>query len=190
MKLKQSFVVQHPRAVVWGYFGRIADVSQCMPGVSVTVPESGAPVDFTLAVKLGPISTAFAGSCEVERDHKVFRGVIRGSGQDRRSNSRTKGEIEYRLAEEQDGRTTRVDIAVDYSLAGSLAQFSRESIVNDVAARLTAEFATNLQARLDATSSSSQVEPTTAKQLNAGSIILPVIWARIKAFFGGLFRRR
>ena len=113
MKLKQSFVVQHPRAVVWGYFGRIADVSQCMPGVSVTVPESGAPVDFTLAVKLGPISTAFAGSCEVERDDKVFRGVIRGSGQDRRSNSRTKGEIEYRLAEEQDGRTTRVDIAHD-----------------------------------------------------------------------------
>lgn len=190
MKLNQSFVVQHPRAAVWDYFGRIAEVSQCMPGVSVTVPESGAPVGFTLAVKLGPISTAFAGSCEVERDDNVFRGVIRGSGQDRRSNSRTKGEIEYRLFEQQDKRTTRVDIAVDYSLAGSLAQFSRESIVNDLAARLTAEFAANLQARLDATSSSSQAEPAAAKQLNAGSLILPVIWARIKAFFAGLFGRR
>ena len=89
MKLNQTFVVQHPRAVVWDYFGRIADVSQCMPGASVTVPEGGGPVGFTLAVKLGPISTAFAGSSEVERDDKLFRGVIRGSGQDRRSNSRT-----------------------------------------------------------------------------------------------------
>jgi carbon-monoxide dehydrogenase small subunit len=190
MKLNQSFVVQHPRAVVWDYFGRIADVSQCMPGASVTVPEGGSPVGFTLAVKLGPISTAFAGSSEVERDDKLFRGVIRGSGQDRHSNSRTKGEIEYRLLEEQDGCATRVDIAVDYSLAGSLAQFSRESIVNDVAARLTAEFAANLQARLDATSSSTETKPVAAKQLNAGSLILPVIWARIKAFFAGLFRRR
>jgi carbon-monoxide dehydrogenase small subunit len=189
MKLNQSFVVQHPRAVVWNYFGRIADVSQCMPGASVTLPEGDGPVGFTLAVKLGPISTAFAGSSEVERDDKLFHGVIRGSGQDRRSNSRTKGEIEYRLLEEQNGRATRVDIAVDYSLAGSLAQFSRESIVNDVAARLTAEFAANLQARLDATASSTQAKPAAARQLNAGSLILSVIWARIKAFFAGLFRR-
>lgn len=189
MKLNQTFVVQHPRAVVWEYFGRIADVSQCMPGVSVSVPEGGGPVGFTLAVKLGPISTAFAGSSEVERDDKLFRGVMRGSGQDRRSNSRTKGEIEYRLLEEQDGRATRVNIAVDYSLAGSLAQFSRESIVNDLAARLTAEFAANLQARLDSTSST-HTKPTAAKQLNAGSLILPVIWAGIKEFFSRLFRRR
>ena len=190
MKLNQSFVVQHPRALVWDYFGRITEVSQCMPGASVTVPEGGAPVGFTLAVKLGPISTAFAGSSRVERDDKLFRGVIRGSGQDRRSNSRTKGEIEYRLLEEQDGRATRVDISVDYSLAGSLAQFSRESIVNDVATRLTAEFAANLQTRLDATSSSAEAKSLTVKPLNAGSLILPVIWARIKAFFAGLFRRR
>ena len=190
MKLSQSFVVQHPRAVVWDYFGRIADVSQCMPGASVTVPEGDAPVGFTLAVKLGPISSAFAGSCQVERDDALFRGVIRGSGQDRRSNSRTKGEIEYRLLEEQNGRATRVDIAVEYSLAGSLAQFSRGTIVNDVASRLTAEFAANLQARLDATSSSSEAKPVAAKQLNAGSLILPVIWTRIKAFFAVFFRCR
>jgi carbon-monoxide dehydrogenase small subunit len=188
MKLNQTFVVQHPRAVVWEYFGRIAEVSRCMPGASVTVADSGGPVGFTLAVKLGPISTAFAGSCEVERDDKLFRGVIRGSGQDPRSNSRTKGQIAYRLLEEQHGRATRVDIAVDYSLAGSLAQFSRESIVNDVAARLSAEFAANLQARLDAPSST-QAKSVAAKQLNAGSLILPVMWARIKAFFTGLFRR-
>jgi aerobic carbon-monoxide dehydrogenase small subunit len=189
MRLNQSFVVQHPRALVWDYFGRIAEVSQCMPGASVTVAEGGGPVGFTLAVKLGPISTAFAGSCEVERDDTLFRGVIRGGGQDRRSNSRTKGEIEYRLLEQQGGRATRVDIAVDYSLAGSLAQFSRESIVNDIAARLTTEFATNLQARLDATSSS-QAKPAAAQQLDAGSLIFPVIWARIKAFLAGLCRRR
>lgn len=189
MKLNQTFVVQHPRAVVWEYFGRIADVSQCMPGASVTVADGGGAVGFTLAVKLGPISTAFAGSSEIERDDSLFHGVIRGSGQDRRSNSRTKGEIEYRLLEEQHGRATRVDIVVDYSLAGSLAQFSRESIVNDVAARLTAEFAANLQARLDSPSPT-QKAPAAAKQLNAGALIVPVIWARIKAFFAAIFRRR
>jgi carbon-monoxide dehydrogenase small subunit len=189
MKLNQSFVVRHPRARVWEYFGRLAEVSQCMPGASATVADGGGPVGFTLAVKLGPISTAFAGTSEVERDDRYYRGIIRGSGQDRRNNSRTKGEVEYRLYEEQGGRATRVEITVDYSLTGALAQFSRESIVNDLAARLTAEFVANLQARLDAPTQP-RAQPAAAKPLNAGSFLLAVIWGRIKALFAGLFRRR
>jgi carbon-monoxide dehydrogenase small subunit len=44
-----------------------------------------------------------------------------------------------------------VQIEADIALTGALAQFGRSSIVNDVATRLTAIFAENLQNRLNAT---------------------------------------
>jgi carbon-monoxide dehydrogenase small subunit len=101
-----------------------------------------------MSVKLGPISAAFAGSAVIERDDAACRGVIRGAGSDRGTGSRTKGEVSYRLEPEADGQQTRVNLSVEYSLQGALAQFSRSGIAQDLARRLVADFAANLNARL------------------------------------------
>jgi carbon-monoxide dehydrogenase small subunit len=74
--------------------------------------------------------------------------VIRGAGRDRGTGSRTKGEVTYRLTGEDDGRQTRVLLSVEYSLQGALAQFARSGIARDLARRLVADFAANLNARL------------------------------------------
>ncbi len=206
MQIKQDFTVDHPRAAVWDFFGQVEEVTQCMPGASLTEPPRGEQVKFKLAVKLGPMRAAFSGDSQVERDDASCRGVIRGSGTDRRTGSRAKGELEYRLSEAEDGAATRVDIALDFSLAGKLAQFSRGSIVTDVARRLTAEFARNLQASLDALGPGQApateagapapvaepqppAEPPPATELDAGSVLWTVLWGRVKAFFGRLFSR-
>jgi carbon monoxide dehydrogenase subunit G len=199
MKFNQSFVVEHHRERVWKYLGNPVEVAKCMPGATAESSDGG-DVRFTLNAKLGPISTSFAGSATVEREDADFRGAIRGSGRDKRSNSRAKGEVQYRLLEEE-GEGTRVDIEVDYSIAGSLAQFSRGAIVNDLAKRLTEEFAKNLQAALDrllesgvaSENESVSVERVASQDnaapLNAGQLLLSVIWARIKTYFASVFSR-
>ena len=139
-------------------------------------------VDVTMRVKVGPIAPEFEGTAQAERDASSYSGVIHGSAKDRRSSSSTRGEIRYVLIEEQGGAATRVDIDVAFSLTGALAQFSRSGIVQDIATRMTAAFAKNLEARLD------ESQPT-VRELDAGSLVFSAVWQRIKALLRSLFGR-
>jgi carbon-monoxide dehydrogenase small subunit len=95
--------------------------------------------------------------------------------------------VSYGLFEEKARAATRVDIEIGYALTGALAQFSRSGIVNDLAERLTAEFARNLEIRLDRGVDSPEA-PQQA-ELDAGSLVLSVVRARIRRFFARLLRR-
>jgi carbon monoxide dehydrogenase subunit G len=213
MQLKQRFVVAHSRELVWTFFGRMEDVTPCMPGAALTEAPAGNQAKFKLNVKLGPISAAFVGDAELERDAPNYRGVIRGAARDSRGDSRVKGVVNYTLTP-ANGSATAVDIDVDFALTGRLAQFSRGGIVNDLAGRLTAEFARNLETALNAevapraaqaaagaaTSTPASSEATTpkssaqpkpaAQELNAGRLLFSVIRDRIIALLRSIFRRR
>ena len=65
-------------------------------------------------------------------------------GRDQRSRSSTQGEIRYHLVAVELGAATRVELSIGYSLKGMLAQIARDGLVRDLAARLTADFARNL----------------------------------------------
>ena len=184
--LRQSFIVDHPRERVFAFFGRLDEVVACMPGAALTEAPRDGHVRGRLRIKLGPIAADFAGEADVERDPTSHRGVIRGHGRDSRTSSTAIGEVSYVLVEESSGAATRVDIEVGYALRGPLAQFSRSGIVNDLAERLTAAFAKNVEARLrgGADSSSGAAAPQT--ELDAGSLIFSVIRARIRRFLDRL----
>ena len=161
--LRQSFTVDHPRERVFAFFARLDEVVACMPGAALTEAPRDGHVRGRLRVKLGPIAADFAGEADVERDPAHHRGAIRGRGRDSRTNSAASGEVSYVLVEEKAGAATRVDVEVGYALTGALAQFSRSGIVNDLAERLTAAFARNLEARLSGgtDSSSGATSPAT-----------------------------
>ncbi|MFQ5775587.1 MAG: 2Fe-2S iron-sulfur cluster-binding protein [Kiloniellaceae bacterium] len=188
-RLAQSFEVPFARETVWVYFADIEKVAGCMPGARLTAPVADDRVAGEIAIRLGPISAAFAGEASLARDERQFRGVIEGTGRDRRSASRAKGRIEYRLHEADGGAATRVDVSVAFSLAGPLAQFSRGAIVADLAKRLTAEFARNLEARLAGGETKPAESEPPPPALDAGALLISVILARVKAFLAGLFRR-
>ena len=208
MQLKQRFSVAHPREEVWAFFGRMDEVTPCMPGASLTEPPTGDAAKFKLNVKLGPIAAAFVGDAEVERHREDYRGVIRGNARDGRGDSRVKGSVEYTLQDESSGSATGVDINVDFTLTGRLAQFSRAGIVNDLAARLTADFARNLESALarqaqtavpersaagdqaTAAKAATPAPPPRENELKAGSLLIGILWDRIKALFGAIFARR
>ncbi|MEO8442434.1 MAG: 2Fe-2S iron-sulfur cluster-binding protein [Betaproteobacteria bacterium] len=185
--LRLSFSVGHPRATVWDFFGRLDEVATCLPGISLRGPATDTHIDIKLRVKVGPIAPEFEGGADVVRDPANHAGTIRGSARDTRSNSRTQGEIRYVLADEKAGVATRVDLAVSYALTGALAQFSRSSIVQEIAQRMTRDFAQNLETRLSRPDDGTSADvrgATQSTELNAGSLLVAALWSRLKALLG------
>ena len=176
--LHQSFTVEHPRDQVWAFFGRLEDVTPCLPGASVIGTPTADHADIRLRVKLGPIAPEFEGGADVTRDASSYSGTIRGAARDTRSSSATRGEVRYVLIEEKQGAATRVEVDVSYTLTGPLAQFSRSSIVQDIARRMSAAFARNLEAQLNQSESAKRP----VAELDAGALFFSTAWARIRRF--------
>ena len=178
--LTQHFNVGHPPEQVFAMFDDIAAVAACLPGASLTAPPRPERVEGAIRVKIGPIAATFSGTARVERNAADMSGRIIGIGNDRRSRSSTQGEIRYRLMPVEQGAATRVDLSIGYTLAGMLAQVGRPGLVRDLAARLIAEFAGNLDRRLSGTSPAEAV----ATDLNGMSLIFVHLRARIARWVG------
>ena len=189
--LHQAFSVDHGRDKVWDFFGRLDAVASCLPGTSLLGPPTENHFEPRIRIKVGPIVAEFEGEADVVRDASKHTGTIRGYAHDTRSSSTTRGEIRYVLVEDKGGAATRVEVEVGFTLTGPLAQFSRSSLVQDIAKRMTAAFAQNLQTRLNqgegATVPDQAARPSA--ELDAGSLFFSVLWDRIRNFFGALFKR-
>ncbi len=190
MELSQQFDVGHPPAEVWAFFADVRAVARCLPGAEIVAIDDEGRIEGRMKVRFGPISAAFAGEGRLGRDDDSLCGTLSGSGMDRQSRSQCKGEVAYSLTETSAGGT-RVALVVDYTLTGSLAQFSRGGLVDDLAGRLTADFAQALEAALAARAP--DTPPATAtpeapvEALDAGSLLGAVLWARLKRFFRRIF---
>lgn len=211
-QITQSLTVRHPRERVWAMLSDAEQVVPCMPGASLTKPPDGSKIAGQMRVKLGPITAQFGGEGELAMDAATHTGVLRGQGNDAKSNSRAKGEAAFAVTEADGGAATSIALTVDYTLSGTLAQFSRGAIVQELVQRLTAEFARNLEARLAATAPAPPLAitaatpepaleaaagpaaaipapapaPAPAGELNAGALL----WAMLKDWFKGLFAGR
>jgi carbon monoxide dehydrogenase subunit G len=160
VQVEQSFEVQYPAALVWRSFHDTEGIVGCLPGASLTAPPVDGDLKLAMTVKLGPIVAAFAGEARMNLDDAAHSGSVAGGGSDRKSGSRVKGEAKFSLHElAQAQPATRVDVVVDFTITGALAQFSRGGIVQELATRLTEAFAANLRAKLEAESQQGTAAP-------------------------------
>ena len=173
---EEHFTVGYPPDRVFDMFGDVAQVAACLPGASLTGSPTPDRVEGMISVKLGPISANFRGAARIERDLANLSGRIVGIGSDQRSRSSTQGEIRYHLVPTEPGNATRVELSVGYSLKGMLAQIARERLVRDLAARLVADFARNLDRRL------SGVRPDGSQDLSGVSILIDLLQTRARQF--------
>ena len=148
MQLEQSFELPGTPDQTWAAFKNIELLVDCLPGASLTGPPVDGEMPLRFDVKLGPISAGFAGSGRVTFDDASERGRFEGAAADKRTGSRVKGVAEFSVLPLEE--RSLVEVNVDYSLSGSLAQFSRGGIVRELAAALTNQFADNLSKRLQA----------------------------------------
>ncbi|GAB2901441.1 hypothetical protein GCM10027093_42860 [Paraburkholderia jirisanensis] len=149
MEIEQSFSVAYPLDDVWASFHDTPGIVACLPGASLAAPPDNGQLKLMMTVKLGPIVANFAGDGEMTLDEAAKCGSVSGGGVDRKSSSRVKGVAAFALHAVAP-RETRVDVTVDYTIAGTLAQFSRGGIVKELATRMTEAFAQNLKVKLDA----------------------------------------
>jgi carbon-monoxide dehydrogenase small subunit len=145
---KEHITVDYQPDRVFAMFSDVAQVAACLPGASLTGAPTPDRVEGMIRVKLGPISANFRGAARIERDLANLSGRIVGIGSDQRSRSSTQGEIRYHLVPIGQGVATRVELSIGYSLRGMLAQIAREGLVRDLAARVVADFARNLDRHL------------------------------------------
>ncbi|WP_439363582.1 xanthine dehydrogenase family Fe-S subunit [Bradyrhizobium sp. DASA03005] len=184
--LDQRFTLPHPPAKVFAMFDDIAAIAACLPGVSLTSPPRPERVEGSIRVRLGPIAASFEGAARVERDPAMLSGRIVGIGSDQRSHSATQGEIRYRLLAREDGAATAVELSIGYTLTGMLAQVGRPGLVRDLARRLVADFAANLDRHMSGMPSGQAA----AAELSGWSIVSDVLRARLARMFGRAFNRK
>jgi carbon-monoxide dehydrogenase small subunit len=175
---EEHFTVAYPPDKVFEMFGDVTQIAGCLPGVSLTGVPTPERVEGLIRVKLGPISANFRGAARIERDIASLSGRIVGMGSDQRSRSSTQGEIRYRLVPTQQGTATRIELSIGYSLRGMLAQIAREGLVRDLAARLTADFAGNLDRHLSGVRSEGSAAE--AQDLNGVALLIDFLRVRTR----------
>lgn len=206
MKIEQQFEVARPRETVWQAMGDVYLVAECLPGASIAEDLGNGRYKGLYTIKLGPLAASFAGDVSIERDPEDWTAVVSGKGSDARSSSRASGSMTYRLSP-KGATATHVDVVSEINLAGSLAQFGKAGVIQEIANQITAEFVRNFEAKLDPPAASvgpvvdAATAPTppspaspgqggSAPGLNVGALLWSILRDRIGSLARLLGRRR
>ena len=151
MKFRHEFRVRASGDEVWRFFERPLEVARCMPGVEAAEPLEGEDDTYSVRAtqKLGPMSTTFQAKVRITKRVAGARIAFTATGKAVRGavgNFRAQNAVT--LTEE--GDETCVAVEGEVALAGVLGTVG-SAVINKHAAKVTAEFAGNLERALSAT---------------------------------------
>jgi len=158
MEIRNAFTVPTDVERAWATLLDIEAIAPCMPGATI---ESVDGDDFVanVKVKLGPVTMNYRGKARfVSKDQQAHSAVIEGSASETKGAGTAKATISTSLTAEAPDRT-RVEVVTELAITGKAAQFGR-GVMQDVASRLTDQFAANLE-RLIALPEAATQPPTT-----------------------------
>jgi uncharacterized protein len=170
---------------VWEFLGDVPAVAACMPGATLTEAVDASTYEGGVRVAIGPLAMNYTGVVTiVERDEAARTMRLHASGRDRRGSGTAQADLTVHLTPGEGG--TRLRVASDLRLTGRVAALGRG--VNDVAARLFAEFADRLSAEL------SPARPEAVATVNGhrpGSEIKigPLLWSITRERLGAFLVR-
>jgi carbon-monoxide dehydrogenase small subunit len=182
--LQQALRIGLPRDTVWKAVQDPALIASCVPGARLLSVENGR-IRGEMSAALGPIRTRFAGEATVAYDTADHSGKIAGEGRDSASGTRLSAEVSFKVVAEGP-EACLIELGVNYSLRGSLAQFGRGPIVQVFAREIAETVGRNLEARLRG-----EAVPV-AERLGAGRLALraSLHWLReLRARILGIFGR-
>ena len=179
MKIEQYFNLPVPCDVSWNYFQDLRQVAECIPGGEITGDDGEATYFGTVSLRIGSFNVKFDVEAQLENDFENKVGKLKCKGVDKRGGSRTRMTMEYRLSSIED--TTRVDIEVDLTLSGAIAQFGRTGLINETANIIMGQFSGCLEKKVLAVlagQSTSEIEKP--KQIGGISLITRGLFAWLK----------
>jgi carbon monoxide dehydrogenase subunit G len=146
VRLENSFDVPASLDAAWRLLNDVPSVVPCMPGAKLLEESADDTWKAKLDVKLGPIALQFLTDVRRELiDEAAHRIVLSAKAREARGRGSAQASIDSRLVQADGG--TRVAIATDVRLQGTVAQYGR-GIVGDVAARMTEQFAACIARKL------------------------------------------
>jgi carbon-monoxide dehydrogenase small subunit len=182
MRITRSFTVARPAAAVWAFFQDVPAVASCLPGAELVESRDDGVQRGRVGISLGPFKASFEGEATIKTDPATRSGHVEGRGVDKRGGSHSRMTLDYRLND--DAGATRVDLDVDLTLSGPIAQFGRTGLVTETANVLIADFARNLEDRISTSARTAGNVAQPAKRINVLAILLEAVRTRIRILFG------
>lgn len=144
MQIEDSFQVARSIRDTWNLLLDFERIAPCMPGAELQRVDAD---DYygSVSVKVGPMAASYDGKltvAEVDQDRR--RMLLRGKGRETRGMGSAEAEVIVSLHEGKGSNNTEVAIECDMTITGTVAQFGR-GVINDVASKIIAEFASNLE---------------------------------------------
>jgi carbon monoxide dehydrogenase subunit G len=204
VEFDNSFEVPLPPAQAWPVLIDVRRIAPCMPGAELTEIVDHRTYKGKIAVRLGPVSLAFAGLITFEElDNATYRARVKAQGTDAKGRGGANATSSFRL--EPVGAGSKVLVHTDLLLSGAVAQYGRGvGMIQATAAQIMNQFAANLKAQLaqpapqEAPSRTAQLHPepisaqsssgpsaAAAKPIAVLSLLAKVLWQRIVQLITG-----
>jgi uncharacterized protein len=159
MKLTNEMIVPASVEEAWAVMLDIERVAPCLPGASIEASE-GDEYKGTMKLKLGPITSSFAGTIKIEEtDETAHRAVLTARARDSRGQGTAAATITSTMTPADEG--TRVTVETDLRVTGPAASFGR-GVMQDVSARMMGQFAECLAAEMGSSPAAGAAEPSAA----------------------------
>lgn len=180
-QIVESFVVDKPLSIVWDFFQQVPQIAECMPGVELVEDLGNNAYKGKMKVKLGPIAAQFLGEAEITDLREAgHTGSISAKGVDRQGGSRASAKVQFELTSASEG--TLVEIKADLILQGSMAQFGRTGLIQEVSSQLTKEFAACIEKKLSA-ATRDEAAGVHAGEVKGLRLFVMSFWAWLKRLF-------
>jgi uncharacterized protein len=176
MRIENTFEVQASVEAAWALLTDVPRIAPCMPGASLERTIDGNTWEVMQRVKLGPISLQFRSEVRrTELDNRDRRAVLAIKAREARGRGGAEATIQSNLRPTATG--TKVDIATELTLQGAVAQYGRP-VIGSVAEELTRQFASCLEAMLDAEESDPATK-TAAAPVGGLRLFFMSIWRKL-----------
>jgi carbon monoxide dehydrogenase subunit G len=205
MRFSNSFEVSLPPVQAWKTLMNIPGIAPCMPGAELTEVVDADTYKGKVAVRMGPVVLAFAGTAKFEeRDDEARTARVKAQGSDSKGRGGANAVVNFHL--EPSGSGSKVLIDTDLNLSGSVAQYGRNAgMIQTIAAQLINQFAKSLEKQIAqpapvsaTTTTPAAAEPAgpivkpdpqpsaerAAKPIGGFSLMMSAIWAALTGLFG------
>jgi len=168
IELDNSFTVPVPPGQAWDVLLDVERIAPCMPGASVTSVD-GDEIQGQVKVKLGPLSLTYKGTAKfTDKDQASHTISIEATGKETRGSGTASATVQASLTQGDSAGQTLVSIHTSLNVTGKPAQFGR-SLLPEVSGKLIQQFATNLEAMINADSAAAQGTAAPEADADAGT---------------------
>ena len=203
IEIEETFQVQAPIELVWGFLLDPQRVAPCMPGAELEEVVDERTFHGTVKIKVGAITTRYKGKVQLTKVDPVARTIEMSAEGRETSGGTAKGAMASAMRALGDGRTEVVAKAT-VDLTGRIVQVGR-GMIQGVSHQLFLQFVSAVQAELEplaaAATAGDGAGPTPARSPAAGParpdaqairvlpLVLRVMWTAMVRFFRRLLGR-